>query len=138
MDTKVYNFYALTMKTFVYGTLKKGKRLHSIIEDSTFIGTHETKQSFDIKDYANGAFPIIFLPKDDGYKIKGELYDLNTETMSYVWSLETGAGYSPVEIDVGEDTAVAFIYPQFAESSAIDVTDKYIHTNNNVKEWTGG
>lgn len=138
MDTKVCNFYALTMKTFVYGTLKKGKRLHSIIEDSTFIGTHETKQSFDIKDYANGAFPIIFLPKDDGYKIKGELYDLNTETMSYVWSLETGAGYSPVEIDVGEDTAVAFIYPQFAENSAIDVTDKYIHTNNNVKEWTGG
>ena len=137
MDTKVCNFYALTMKTFVYGTLKKGKRLHSIIEDSTFIGTHETKQSFDIKDYANGAFPIIFLPKDDGYKIKGEVYDLNTETMSYVWSLETGAGYSPVEIDVGEDTAVAFIYPQFAESSAIDVTDKYIYTNNNVKEWTG-
>tara|TARA_B110000285_G_scaffold51121_1_gene58077 strand:- start:1633 stop:2013 length:381 start_codon:yes stop_codon:yes gene_type:complete len=125
------------MKTFVYGTLKKGKRLHSIIEDSTFIGTHETKQSFDIKDYANGAFPIIFLPKDDGYKIRGEVYDLNSETMSHVWSLETGAGYSPVEIDVGEGTAVAFIYPQFAESSAIDVTDKYIYTDNDIKEWTG-
>jgi len=137
MDTKIYNFYKLIMKTFVYGTLKKGKRLHSIIKDATFMGTHETKQSFDIKDYANGAFPIIFLPKDDGYKIKGEVYDLNTETMSYVWSLETGAGYSPVEIDVGDHTAVAFIYPQFAESSAIEVTDKYISTSNDVKEWTG-
>ena len=126
------------MKAFVYGTLKKGKRLHSIIEDATFIGTPETKQSFDIKDYANGAFPIIFLPKDDGYKIKGEVYDLNKQTMSYVWSLETGAGYSPIEIDVGEHTAVAFIYPQLAENSSVSVTDNYIVTNNNIKEWTGG
>ena len=55
---------------FLYGTLKKDHRLHFIVEQSDFLGEVETvDNSFDIKDFSYGAFPIVYRKEKEGFKI---------------------------------------------------------------------
>jgi gamma-glutamylcyclotransferase (GGCT)/AIG2-like uncharacterized protein YtfP len=63
---------------FVYGTLKKGHRLSGILDGQKYRGEYNTAPDFDIRDYANGSFPIV-IPKENGYSIKGELYEVDEE-----------------------------------------------------------
>ena len=79
---------------FLYGTLKKDHRLHFIVEQSDFLGEVETvDNSFDIKDFSYGAFPIVYRKEKEGFKIKGEAYRLNKDAEETVHRLEIGAGY---------------------------------------------
>ena len=124
---------------FVYGTLKKGGRLHSVLGSSSeFLGVFRTiENKFDMYDYG---CPVMIL-EDGGFKIKGELYKVTPECMARVTAVECGAGYVPfiVELEQDEDTevtkAIAFIYPTpYATTSASDrVVEK-----ERVKEWNDG
>ena len=64
---------------FVYGTLKKGERLHGLLTKQKKIGDAITTDSnFTIKDFLN-SYPITFRHYDTKicrYKIKGELLSL--------------------------------------------------------------
>ena len=122
---------------FVYGTLKKGGRLHSVLGSSSeFLGVFRTiENKFDMYDYG---CPVMVL-EDDGFKIKGELYKVTPECMARVTAVECGAGYVPFIIDVETPygyveslKAIAFIYPTpYATTSASDrVVEK-----ERVKEW---
>jgi len=129
---------------FVYGTLKKGGRLHSVLGSSSeFLGVFETIESkFDMHDYG---CPIMVF-KDDGFKIKGELYKVTPECMARVTAVECGAGYVPfiVELEQDEDTevtkAIAFVYPTFHTSATVSdyvVKKGRVNEKEKVKEWNG-
>ena len=120
---------------FVYGTLKKNHRLNWILEESEFIGECETLHSnFDIKDFSHGCFPIVYR-REPGYKIKGEAYKLRGDVERSVHLLEIGAGYKPAEIKINKEVSekcIMFVYP---EDPTIAISDSFISTRDNTKEW---
>ena len=124
---------------FVYGTLKKGGKLHSVLGNSSeFLGAFKTTEDkFDMHDYG---CPVMLL-EDNGFKIKGELYKVTPECMERVTAVECGAGYVPFIVDINEEDypegyglekAIAFIYPTpYATTSA----SNHVEENGGVKEW---
>ena len=129
---------------FVYGTLKKGGRLHSVLGNSSeFLGVFKTIESkFDMHSYG---CPIMVV-EDGSFKIKGELYKVTPECMARVTAIECGAGYVPfiVELEQDEDTevtkAIAFIYPTSNISTTVSnyVVEKGgVNEKERVKEWNG-
>ena len=125
---------------FVYGTLKKGGRLHSVLGDSSeFLGVFKTvKNKFDMHDYG---CPVMVL-EDDRFKIKGELYKGTPECMARVTAVECGAGYVPFMIDVETPygyveslKAIAFIYPTPYATASVS---NRIEEKDGVKEWNYG
>tara|TARA_R100001143_G_C3287565_1_gene99656 strand:+ start:130 stop:552 length:423 start_codon:yes stop_codon:yes gene_type:complete len=131
---------------FVYGTLKKGGRLHSVLGNSSeFLGVFKTIESkFDM--YSYGCPIMVF--KDDGFKIKGELHRVTPECMARVTAVECGAGYVPFIVDVNEENypegepskAIAFIYPTSNISATVSnyVVEKGgVNEKERVKEWNG-
>ena len=123
---------------FVYGTLKKGGTLHSVLGNSSeFLGAFKTiEDKFDMYDY--GCPVMIF--KDDGFEIKGELYKVTPECMARVTAVECGAGYVPFIVEVNEENypegepskAIAFIYPTPYETTSVS---NRVKENEGVKEW---
>lgn len=59
-----------TEKLFVYGTLKKGFRLHNYLGNSKLLG-EDTLKGFDI--YSNGTYPMIVRGESI---VKGEVYEV--------------------------------------------------------------
>ena len=123
---------------FVYGTLKKGGRLHSVLGSSSeFLGVFKTIESkFDMYDYG---CPIMIV-EGGSFKIKGELHKVTPECMARVTAIECGAGYVPfiVELEQDEDTevtkAIAFIYPTSNISATVS---DYVMEKGGVKEQDG-
>ena len=122
---------------FVYGTLKKGGRLHSVLGNSSeFLGVFRTAEDkFDMHDYG---CPVMVL-EDDSFKIKGELYKVTPECMARVTAVECGAGYVPFIIDVETPygyveslKAIAFIYPTPYATASVS---NRIEEKSGVKEW---
>ena len=122
---------------FVYGTLKKGGRLHSVLGNSSeFLGVFKTvEDKFDMHDYG---CPVMVL-EDDSFKIKGELYKVTPECMARVTAVECGAGYVPFIIDVETPygyveslKAIAFIYPTPYATASVS---NRIEEKSGVKEW---
>jgi len=121
---------------FVYGTLKKGGSLHSVLGSSSeFLGVFRTiEDRFDMHDYG---CPIMIL-ENGSFKIKGELYKVTPECMARVTAVECGAGYVPfiVELEQDEDTevtkAIAFIYPTPYATASVS---NRIEEKDGVKEW---
>ena len=122
---------------FVYGTLKKGGKLHSVLGDSSeFLGVFKTvKNKFDMHDYG---CPVMVL-EDGSFKIKGELYSVTPECMARVTAVECGAGYVPFIVDVETPygyveslKAIAFIYPTPYATASVS---NRIEEKDGVKEW---
>ena len=123
---------------FVYGTLKKGGRLHNVLGNSSeFLGVFKTvEDKFDMHDY--GCPVMIF--KDDGFKIKGELYKVTPECMERVTAVEWGAGYVPFIVDVNEENypegepskSIAFIHSTPYATTSVS---NNIEVDGGVKEW---
>lgn len=132
---------------FVYGTLKKGERLHGLLSKQKRIGSAITIDSnFTIKDFLN-SYPITFRHFDTKlckYKIKGELYEIKSDVVyESVVAMELNAGYELVNTiveteDGKEHIAEMFLVeetPAKAGGNTI-LTNKRIVTTDNVKEWT--
>lgn len=69
---------------FVYGSLKQGFGNHSLLADSTKLGTHVTPPEYSM--YSLGAYPYV---KVGGYTaIHGEVYEVDDETMGDLDRLE--------------------------------------------------
>lgn len=89
------------MLVFVYGTLKKGKSNHRLIEEFNCLGEATTKGTL----YDLGPFPALVLePTND--TIYGELYDVNTkygiERLDYLEGYDPSSHsnfYDRVEVD---------------------------------------
>ena len=128
---------------FVYGTLKKGGNLHSVLGNSSeFLGVCSTEESnWDMYDYG---CPIM-VTKYEGFKIKGELYSVTPECMARVTAVECGAGYVPFMIDTYDvdysklmkkksrkNKAIAFIYPTPYTTTMVS---NHVKENKGIKEW---
>ena len=123
---------------FVYGTLKKGGGLHSVLGNSSeFKGTYITEENkYDMHDVG---CPIM-VDKDKGFHIRGEIYNVTPEAMERVTLVECNAGYVPFIVEASEEDypeweplkAIAFIYPNAYGKSAGShrITEK-----ENIKEW---
>ena len=123
---------------FVYGTLKKGGGLHSVLGNSSeFKGTYITEENkYDMHDVG---CPIM-VDKDKGFHIRGEIYNVTPEAMERVTLVESNAGYVPFIVEASEEDypegeplkAIAFIYPNAYGKSAGShrITEK-----ENIKEW---
>lgn len=61
---------------FVYGTLKRGNRNHSLLEKSEFVGSASTKGSL----YDTGPYPIM-VPTITGI-VFGEVYKINYDLLT--------------------------------------------------------
>jgi len=121
---------------FVYGTLKRGHRLNGILDGQKYKGEYHTAPNFDILDYADGSFPIV-IPKENGYSIKGELYEVNEEVFRLTDAIEIGAGYVPVQIKLmpGDIESTIYIY---TDETDMNLSDNYIIIEDNIKEWKHG
>lgn len=65
---------------FVYGSLKRGNALHSVLEKSDFLSEAITLEPI-FKMFCNGAFPYVSNVGKGGYRIIGELYNVSEMTV---------------------------------------------------------
>mgnify|MGYP001180532256 CR=1 FL=1 len=122
------------MDLFVYGTLKKDLRLHGLLEQQKFLGDFTTPPQYDITDYAHGIFPIVYR-KENGFKIRGELYSVHPAQYEYIFLMERGAGYvpEPVLLEPNGVQATMFIYQ--GEPNDEWLSDENVSIKDNTKEW---
>ena len=132
----------MVTKVFVYGTLKKWNKLNYIISRGKYLGKHITPPKYNMVDYGNGMFPIVY-PKNKGHKICGDLYEVDKDTYEYVYLMERGAGYAEKEVQLTPlnkqnktcINAVMFIYSNKPDQGWI--SDVFIDVQDNVKTWKG-
>jgi len=84
-----------TRKLFVYGTLKKGFRLSSMLDSAKFIGV-DTLKGFDI--FSNGSFPMIVKGNDT---VKGEVYEVPIHLFINLDFVESAYDRTTVETENG-------------------------------------
>jgi gamma-glutamylcyclotransferase (GGCT)/AIG2-like uncharacterized protein YtfP len=85
---------------FVYGSLKAGRPLHSVLAGAEFVGAYKTEPEFKLMNL--GAFPALVPATDGGVMVSGEVYKIDEELLNYLDILE-GVGremYSREKITV--------------------------------------
>lgn len=65
---------------FVYGTLKRGMKSHSLLAGQEFLGEATTMPLYRL--YTFGWHPGMVLDDDDGLDVKGELYAVDEATLA--------------------------------------------------------
>lgn len=112
-------------KVFVYGTLKMGKSNHPLLRDSAYLTDHETDPEFLMINL--GGFPGVV--RDGATSIKGEVYEVDDETLARLDRLE---GYNE------NDSREHNLYTrEVLEYSPIEDEPVYIYiynTNQIIKE----
>ena len=78
-------------KLFVYGTLKRGERLHYYLKNSKYIGQAYI-QGFKLFYYIQG-HPILYRRNNWKKKIWGEVFLVSNKVLNGIRSLELGSGY---------------------------------------------
>jgi gamma-glutamylcyclotransferase (GGCT)/AIG2-like uncharacterized protein YtfP len=135
------NDYDWRTNLFVYGTLKKNGRLHSVLGNSSeFVGTYVTADNkYDLFSYAK-SFPIL-VAREKGFRIRGEVWSVTPETMDRVNAIESGSSYYPFQIDVMNEvtkeyevgSVLVFMFPG-NNHRLMPVKD--IEAVDNIKEWS--
>ena len=79
-------------KLFVYGTLKKGLCNHHYLENAKFLGKAITKNPFPM------IAPMVWYPylldkEGAGYRVEGELYEIDEKTLAKIDELEEYPSY---------------------------------------------
>ncbi|NPA11429.1 MAG: gamma-glutamylcyclotransferase [Epsilonproteobacteria bacterium] len=77
---------------FVYGTLKRNKKLHHYLKTASFLGECSTKNRYPLFVAKSKWYPYM-LNKNDGKIIKGELYKLNFNTLKMLDRIEETPHY---------------------------------------------
>lgn len=92
------------MKLYCYGLLKKGFALSTYIKECEYIGV-SFLSGYDM--YSNGSYPMII--KGSG-TIKGEVYEVNKETLDYLDSVEYGYNRKIVKVLVNGKEEDCYVY----------------------------
>ena len=126
---------------FVYGTLKKGRRLNSVFTEADTFLSHATtvEDRFDL--IGGGSFPYM-TDHRGGFKVEGDLYQVSDNTLKRLDIIEGVPGHYKREtilVDInGKVSQEAFVYlsadePNYNNNTGITVTSK---TNGDVvKTW---
>ena len=67
---------------FVYGTLKTGLELAYLLAGQEFIGPARTRPSFRIASLGDGEYPGLYMSRDAGRSIHGELWFVTPECLA--------------------------------------------------------
>ena len=65
------------MRIFVYGSLKKNKKLHNFLKNATFTGYAVTCSAYPMILSKSGWYPYLLNIKNEGKKVHGEVYDVD-------------------------------------------------------------
>jgi gamma-glutamylcyclotransferase (GGCT)/AIG2-like uncharacterized protein YtfP len=107
VDNHVWIWHNAGMATlFVYGTLMKGMRNHIYLEKAQFLGEGTTQPVFEL--LSNGSIPAM---RDGSEAVKGELYEVDEETLKSLDMLEEVSSelYEKREIEVSGKKATAYL-----------------------------
>ncbi len=81
------------MKIFVYGSLKKDKKLHGYLKNSKFLGEAVTCEKYPMVLSKSGWYPYLIEKKGIGKYIKGEVYDVSTKLLKILDRVEESPYY---------------------------------------------
>ena len=76
------------MRIFVYGSLKKNKKLHNYLKTAKFIGKAETCFSYPLILSKSCWYPYLLNIKNTGKRVKGEVYEINYNLLKRLDRLE--------------------------------------------------
>ncbi len=79
-------------KLFVYGTLKKGMCNHHYLKNAKFLGKAVTKAPFPMIAPMKW-YPYLLDQQGKGYRVEGELYEVDEETLAKIDELEEYPSY---------------------------------------------
>jgi gamma-glutamylcyclotransferase (GGCT)/AIG2-like uncharacterized protein YtfP len=89
-------------KIAVYGSLKKGKFNHSILEGCKFLGTTQVTGTL----YNVSSYPALC--ESGNNKYDAEIYDVPPYIYEAIRGMELGAGYKEVIINVGSNEVIVY------------------------------
>lgn len=73
---------------FVYGTLKRGFRLHGYLAQEKFINTISTQPQYKLYVPRQSWFPLLIEDEKNGSSIEGELWEVSEETLTRLDHIE--------------------------------------------------
>jgi len=115
-------------KLFVYGTLKRGERLHShYLKNSKYIGKASIT-GFELFYYIGG-YPVLYKNSESKKKVRGEVFLVSDKVLNRVRSVELGVGYKE-----GRYKGMIFFYK---ENYKKVVETKFRHLLLPISEYTG-
>ena len=79
-------------KLFVYGTLKRGERLHYYLKNSKYIGQAYIQGGYKLFYYIQG-YPVLYKNPGSKKKIWGEVFLVRKLELNRIRGLELGEGY---------------------------------------------
>lgn len=93
----------LSFKLFVYGTLKQSFTNHHYLKDATFLGKVQTYTPYPMI-LKHPAFPYLINKPNEGLHVKGELYEVNYQTLLLIDDLEgCPEHYTRSEVEISKD-----------------------------------
>lgn len=121
-------------KLLVYGTLKSDGALHKALEGSKLIDKNYITFSkrFVMTSAGGNSFPYIYEKENGGgFAVKGELYEVNDDTLRHTNMIELGAGYEFREIDTD---VFGYVYPekvgQLSKGVVLDYENRFWEWKN--------
>ena len=121
-------------RIFVYGTLKRDGALGNVLKDSKFLGEYTTKsKGYAMSSAGGNSFPFVYYTNSatNPYRIKGELYEVDIQTLGAAKQIELSAGYEFKELD---DEIWGFLYPKqignYSNNIRVNEEEKYIEWLN--------
>lgn len=117
---------------FVYGTLKRNERLNPWLKNEQFLAERVTQESGFNMTSMYGAYPIVY-SDNAGYKLRGEVWDVNELVYQNLARMEGNAGYVPytVMLEDWDAPVIMFIQPD-----AGPLEEKYVHRNETEIWWS--
>ena len=76
------------MKIFVYGSLKRNKKLHFYLKNAEFLGYAKTSFKYPLILSKSGWYPYMLDLKNVGYYVLGEVYEINYNLLKKLDRLE--------------------------------------------------
>jgi len=101
------------MRVFVYGSLKRGKKLHSLLENAKFLGEAITCNKYPMILSKSKWYPYLIEKKGVGYNIKGEVYEVSPSLLKKLDIIEETPFYyyrKKIPICLNKKRILAWVY----------------------------
>ena len=116
------------MIIFVYGSLKKDKKLHNYLKTAKFLGKALTCDKYPMVIAKSGWYPYLIDKRGIGFNIKGEVYKISPKLMKVLDKVEEVPFYyyrKQIPVCLNGKTIKAWVYfvkktPKFNKKDLID------------------
>lgn len=105
---------------FVYGSLKRGYKLHEYLADQKFRGDAVTAPVYALYDC--GSYPALVCSEREGYSVSGEVYEVTQYCLAVLDEVEGVSVnlYVPQKVQLlppfDSQTVLAYIYQQSTDN----------------------